>query len=325
MLEAEHAAGERAIPEQVVERREEQGCARRAAVELRSCFDHDRRSSVLDLQPLERPGRHKGIDMGTDARDTAAQSPVLRDRGLCQRPPGTDRAQDELADGIALGRRRRFEEVPREHALRQVVHSLKPAHPARDDELARAEQGLQDLLRRLPAPHRALAGRTVEVARGEGAALADRLQNLLGQARVACADVATPRVMRAELLPHPAEERPVVGGQETRLVRPVFDDVILPEQLRNGSGGVDADTCRDGHAVASLDGRDRVELDARRTGNSGLDLVCAGSTGSRSVALGGDDEPSERRQGDGAHATHASDRTAASDSCSGPLGSHVVA
>ena len=151
-----------------------------------------------------------------------------------------------------------------------------------------------------------------------------RLQNLLGQARVACADVATPRVMRAELLPHPAEERPVVGGQETRLVRPVFDDVTLPEQLRNGSGGVDADTCRDGHAVASLDGRDRVELDARRTGNSGLDLVCAGSTGSRSVALGGDDEPSERRQGDGAHATHASDRTAASDSCSGPLGSHVA-
>ena len=63
VLEAERARRELIAPEQVVERREEDGCARPRAVELDARLDDDRRTAVIDGDPLEPALGDEGVDV----------------------------------------------------------------------------------------------------------------------------------------------------------------------------------------------------------------------------------------------------------------------
>ena len=59
------------------------------------------------------------------------------------------------------------------------------------------------------------------------------------------------------------EERPVLCREKTRLVRPVFEQAAVREQPVDCAARIRACARRDRDPVAALDGRDRIELDAR--------------------------------------------------------------
>ena len=103
---------------------------------------------------------------------------MLDDAALGQDAAGADRAEGKLAQALGLGRRLRLQDLAREDALRQVVQALEPL-ASRDDELAVVPQELEHPLRRLPAPHLALARGALEVPRAERTSGTDLVQHML--------------------------------------------------------------------------------------------------------------------------------------------------
>ena len=87
-------------------------------------------------------------------------------------------------------------------------------------------------------------------------------QHLLGQLRLPLEHVAAPRMRLGEVPHPPAVHRVVLDRHEARFVRPVLEDLPVAHQLRHGRLGIGADARAERDAVAALDGRDRVELDA---------------------------------------------------------------
>src|SRR6188472_2021525 len=163
MVEAEHAPCERAIPQQVVERGEQHRSARGRRVELRAGRDEDGRAAVLDGVPFECSLVDERVNDGSHARSSAPEAPVLDDAPFRQDSAPPYGPGDELTQPLGLLRRRRVEGLWWENALGEVVQALE-ALTARDHELAVVPEQLEHLLGRLPAPHLALARRSVEVA-----------------------------------------------------------------------------------------------------------------------------------------------------------------
>ena len=227
VVEAEHAARERPVPEQVVERGEEHRRGRRRPVELRARRHQHRWPAVVQVTPLEEAVRDERIHDGTDPRSAAPQPPVLDDAALGESPARAHGPERELAQAFGLGRRRRIEKRRIEHALGKVVEALEPLAPGHDQLTVVPEQ-LEHALRRLPAPHLALPRRTVEVPRPERPTGADLVEDVLPQMRVRPVDLAVPPAPAD--LHRRAEQRPVVSRQKARLVGPVLDQAPAAEQ-----------------------------------------------------------------------------------------------
>jgi hypothetical protein len=239
--------------------------------------------AVLDLEPFERALGDERVCVRSDACDTAAQAPHLRDRRLGERSASLHAAQRRPPDELVLTRHRRLEHVCRQHALRQVVQTLE-AVAARNREPARGVQRFEHDLRRLPVPHPARPG-ALEVARAERAALTDLAQYLVGQLGLALEDVAAPRMRLGEARHPPAVHRIVLDRNETRFVRPVLEDAAGLHQLRHGRFRIGADSRAERDSVASVDRRDRVELDAAEALHGREHLGGSAAAGAGRVAL----------------------------------------
>ena len=77
---------------------------------------------------------------------------------------------------------------------------------------------------------------------------------------------------------------------------PVLEDAARGEQVRDGLARVVADPADESDPVAPLDGRDRVELDARERADRRLDLAACRAPGAAGVALRRDGKPPNRRR-----------------------------
>ncbi len=102
VVEAEHAAGERPVPEEVVERREQHRRRRPWGARSVPAGTSDRRAAVLDRDPLEEAVGDELVDDRSDAGDAAPEPPVLDDPGLGERPARGDRLQRERAQALVL-------------------------------------------------------------------------------------------------------------------------------------------------------------------------------------------------------------------------------
>ena len=178
----------------------------------------------------------------------------------------------------------------------QVVDALE-AVASGDGELAGGEEMLERALRRLPAPHRARIALALERTRGQRAALADRVEHVL--LRLAVLALAAPPVRIREMHHAPLEERVVLDGHETCLVRPVLEDPALAEQPRDGAGLVPAEPRGEREPVSAIDRRDGVELHGRQPPDlarhvRGLRRPCP-----RRVSVVRDEESPELRDRDG--------------------------
>src|SRR5579862_402168 len=228
VLEAEEAAQERAIPDEVVERTDEDGHGRRS-VELRSGGDDDRWAAIVDLDAPDEAVAHERLDVRPDFARAAADAAVLGDPGFRQRAPRVHRAQREAATELGARRRRRVEVALRDHALGQLVQALE-ALPAGDRHLAGREQVLECALRGLPAPHRLAAA--LERTRRKWSLGRDAREHLALDGAKLRAPLASPPVPVAQVAHTALVERVVLDRDETGLVRPVFEDATFGEQTR---------------------------------------------------------------------------------------------
>ena len=269
VVEVERAEQEPAIPDEVVEGRQEDRGGGPRRVEVRTCGHEHRSAAVLDRNPLESSSGDELVRDRSDARRAATQVPVVCDARLGQHASGENCPPDELAHSRLLVGDGCVEDFTREDALPEVVQSLEAVHAAGDDDLAAVPQRLEHHLRGLPTPHpdRALA---FELPRRHRAALADHRAHLLRQLRVLGEHVAAPGVVGR----HPrAVERPVLDRKEARLVRPELEHATLCEEPGDGLARVGADPRAEDDPVAPLDGRDRVDLHARELADRLLDLA----------------------------------------------------
>ena len=292
VVEAEDPPRERAVPEQVVERREQHGGARGGPVELGVGRDEDVGASVVDAEPPEAALGDELRDRRPDAGRAAPQAPVLRDPASVSAPRARTACSANVRSTSSAGGTGASSCAARDHALGQVVDALE-ALASRDHELAVVPEPLEHRLRRLPVPH-AAAGRPLELPGRERAVLADPSEDLVARgadSRLDVVDVAVP--VAAAVLHRTAEERPRLDREQARLVRPVLEDPAVAEQLRDGFPRVVADAARERDPVAALDRRDRVELDARQPADRRLDAR------SRSRAGTGPHSPAPRPQGGG--------------------------
>ena len=162
VVEAEDAACEGPIPEQVLEGREEKCATRGRSVALRSGGDEDRRSAVVHVEPLEQAVCDERVDGRPDSRSSSPESPVLDDPALRESAARFDGTHRQRPQPLGLRGRGRGEDRTRENPLGKVVEPLESL-TARDDELAVVPEQLEHLLRRLPAPHLPLPRGAVEV------------------------------------------------------------------------------------------------------------------------------------------------------------------
>jgi len=84
-------------------------------------------------------------------------------------------------------------------------------------------------------------------------------------------------------------------------VRPELEHAALAEEPGHRVARVRADARSEHDAMASLDRRDRVELDTGKHADRLLDLAVAAATGTSCIALRADDEPSQGGRRDRAH------------------------
>ena len=229
------------------------------AVELGVGGDEHVGAAVVDSQPPQAPLGDELVDRRPDPRDAAPEPPVLLDARVGEHAARAHRLLGERAQPLVLGRDRRVELRARDHPLGQVVDALESL-PARDHEVAVVPEPFEHRLGRLPVPHPA-AGRALEVARGERAALADLGQDLLA------------RGGGASCRPAPYQPRPPfsiavrksgqnsIGSRQASCAQ--YSKIRPPASSRETRvARVVADAAREGDPVAPLDRRDRVELDA---------------------------------------------------------------
>src|SRR5579864_6519905 len=119
VAKAEDALEQRAIPDEVVERAEEDGW-RWVAVELGFGVDVERRASVVGLHLAQEPFVHEPEDVLVEARASALEPPMLANRRLSQGAAGADGEKREPAQGLGLGGGRLVEDRARNHALGEV-------------------------------------------------------------------------------------------------------------------------------------------------------------------------------------------------------------
>ena len=167
MLEAEQPLGEAAVPEQVVEGREQRGPgdtdsssgARRAPA---------RRAR---RRPPAAGGAAPSATSASTCGRTAAVRPghavVLGDAALRERAARPHGAQHERPQRLGLGGLRGVEHRARDHPLGEVVEALE-ALAARDRQVAAVPERVEHALGRLPVPH-APAALALEVARARAA------------------------------------------------------------------------------------------------------------------------------------------------------------
>ena len=226
VVEAEHAPGERPVPEKVVERGEEHPRRRLRRVEVGAGGDDDRCAAVLDRDPLEDAVGDERVDDGR----IRATPPFSRQ---CSTTPASVSAPRAATAFAASARRRsgsrgngRVEHLLRNHPLGQVVEALKPL-PARDHEVAVVPEAVEHRLRRLPVPHPALArcprSGASRAARAPGSRPGSRRQGEDGSRR-------RRRTTCAALLHLRDEERPLLDGEQAGLVSPVLEDAPAREQ-----------------------------------------------------------------------------------------------
>ena len=173
-----------------------------------------------------------------DPRGPAPQAPVLDDACVRQRPARANRAERELAEPLRLGRARRVEDRRRQHPLGQVVEALEALasgrrRARRGSTAGRASASPASSPTSRPCgPRRRSAASRVARARGSRRARA--------RARWGCVLSTSPYQRRPPTSIARAEERPVVGGQEAGLVRPVLDQPTAcragARRCRAGSG-----------------------------------------------------------------------------------------
>src|SRR5262249_47741827 len=146
-------------------------------------------------------------------------------------------------------RGRSFEVRPRNDALGKVVEPLEAVTTCYGD-LPRREQVLERTLRRLPAPHPP-AALPLEGTRGQRAALANRVEDerLAGGPRA----LSTPPVPGARVDRPPLEQRVVLDGNETGLVRPVLEDRARAEEPADAAGRVPAEPRAECQPVRPVD------------------------------------------------------------------------
>ena len=106
VAEAEDALEEGPVPDEVVERRDEQ-CRGDASIGLGAGGHEHGRLAVLDVEPPELALGDERVGMRTDARGAAAQAPHLRDRGVRERAACAYAAQRRPANEFVASRRRR--------------------------------------------------------------------------------------------------------------------------------------------------------------------------------------------------------------------------
>ena len=262
VVEAEHATGERPVPEEVVEGREEHRRRRPRRIERGSGRDDDGRAAILDRDSLEDAVRDEGVEHGTDPGDAAAQPPVLDDARLGQR----------AARGDRLGARVRATARARPARARRAPPSESPARAGRRDAGTPAGPRSRDRRgsradRASPSPASSSTSRPLARLRPRSAA------------------------SRAARAPGSRPGSPRQGGgasrrrRRTTCARRCF--ICETKSGHSSTGSRQASwaqysktrplprsrgTARAGYAptrqderdpVAALDGRDRVELDAR--------------------------------------------------------------
>ena len=86
VVEAEDPSGERPVPEQVVEGREQHRGGRARRVQVGGRFDHDGRAAVIDGEAFEPPVRDERIDMRANRCDSTAVLLSPFDNLLWDRP-----------------------------------------------------------------------------------------------------------------------------------------------------------------------------------------------------------------------------------------------
>ena len=159
VVEAEHAAGERPVPEEVVERGEEHRRRGLRRVEVGA----GRRRRRARRRPRPRPARACRPRRARRRTGRIRATPP-RSRQCSTTPASVSAPRAATAFGrerpqpLRLGRNGRVEHLLRDHALGQVVEPLEPL-PARDHEVAVVPEPVEHRLRRLPVPHPALRSR----------------------------------------------------------------------------------------------------------------------------------------------------------------------
>ena len=263
--EAEDPLGERAVPDQVVERGEEHGRGRARRARRRG------RRRAARRRPRPRDGASspvldERVEVRADPPRAAREAPVLDDRRVGEAARArARRARPASRRYVASSGIGASSASAREHPLRQVVEPLEVA-AAGDREPAGAPERLEHPLRRLVVPH-APAALALELARApSGRARGSRR----GRARRAPGRRRSRR-RTSGARAAPAMRRLKSGkssiGHQARLVAP---STRTPGPRASSSEtvprGYVADARAEHDPVAPLDGRDRVELDARQRG-----------------------------------------------------------
>ena len=199
VVEAEQPPEERPVPHQVVERAEEH---RRSggAVDLGAGGDEHRRPAVVDRDALERPSPTSASTCGRTALAPPAKRQCSAIPASVSAPRPCDRPERVAAPELVLGRRRRLERLPRDHALGQVVDALE-ALPAGDRDLARRRRGARAPAWPASSPTSARCG-----PRRRGR-----------EARPRREAARAPRARRR--VPRPCAAAPTSGGRRARCMR----------------------------------------------------------------------------------------------------------
>ena len=261
MREVEQPLGLDAIPQHVVERRDE---VRARGLEARDLGQGVRRDEAADprhLHARQHAFYDEPIDRGAQRARATIDAKVVGDPPLARDPTGVHGAHDLHASRLVKRRGRRAEHVVGNHVLGKRVAPLD-ALAARDREHAGRPERLEHPLRRRPLPV-AGAGST-EVTRRDLASLTRRRDDLVGELRVLAEDALVPAV-EAAVLHRVAIVRVVAHRQQARLVSPVLEHATRAQQAIVGELGELAAAACEHEPVRAIDGRDRVDLDAAET------------------------------------------------------------
>ncbi len=237
-------------------------------------------AAVVDLEPLEQPVRDERVERAGGCRATP---PLSRQ---CSITPASVSAPRARTARTASARSRSaslgigcVQHLVRDHALRQVVEALEPLHGPRS-RVAAVPEPVEHRLGRLPVPHPAAALDPRSGASRAGRARGSRPGSRSASCGCALVTVPVPVVDRGARASAVANSGQSSTGSRQASWAQYSNSAPSPSRREHRRPRIGADPGGEHDPVAALDGRDRVELDAREAPDRRLDRRgrCRGAT-----------------------------------------------
>ena len=292
VVEAEDPARERSVPEQVVERREEDGCARGRAVELGVGRRRGRRRRRRRRRAAGGGPRATSSSTAGGSARRRPSAPVLLTPASVSAPRARTAARRACAAPLARtapALRVARAGSPARRGRRRRWNPCRPAITRSPWFQSRSSIALAGFQFHIPPPAAPSKWRDASGPRS-------RISARISSPSCGCVLSTLPYQPPAAVLHRRPEERPGLDREQAGLVRPVLEDPARGEQARDGLPRVVADAACERDPVAPLDGRDRIELDARERANGRLDARSVRAAIAARVALRRDGKAANRRR-----------------------------